>query len=496
MATKRSRKTQSSSSVGRDGFIAKHKLFDVQKKRTATRVLNEVEKRKLEFVRLVYCDQHGLTRGKLLPFAQLRDVLVNGYATTHALFAMDSANFIYLPVFEDDGGFGIEEMGGAGDMLMVPDPDTFRVIPWDEDTGWIQCDLYLKTGAPMPFSPRALLSKQVERLANLGYELLIGLEVEFHVFKIDDPSLTMAASTQPPEPPNVSPLAHGYHYQGEQVLDELSALMKTFYRHLRALGLPVRSLEDEWGPGQCEITLEPMSAMEAGDAMVSLRSALKQIARRSGYLVTFMCKPGLPNVYSSGWHLHQSLRSHKNGDNAFVTRQRGAVLSAVGKQYLAGLLEHAAASCAFSNPTINGYKRLNANPLAPNRAVWSIDNKAACLRLVAGGSDPMTHIENRSGEPAANPYLFIAAQIGAGLDGLSRKLDPGPPLSDPYRQTDQPPLPRSLMEAVVALSESQVMRKTFGDTFVDYYLKAKQQEIHRFLSTVTDWEHREYFERF
>jgi glutamine synthetase len=496
MARKRTTKPRSTSSVGRSGFIAKHGLFDPAQKREAKRILSEVEKRKLEYVRLVYCDQHGLTRGKLLPVAQFRDALINGLATTHALFAMDSANFIYLPVFHDDGGFGVEEMGGAGDMLMVPDPSSFRILPWAPDTGWVLCDLYLKSGAPMPFSPRALLRHQLQRLGSAGYELIVGLEIEFHVFKIDDPMLTMVASTQPPEPPKVSPLAHGYQYQGEQVLDELAVVMTMFHRQLQALQLPVRSLEDEWGPGQCEITLDPMSAMDAADAMVLLRNALKQVARREGYLVTFMCKPALPNVYSSGWHLHQSLRSRKGGDNAFVTRQRGAVISTVGKQYIAGLIEHAAAACAFSNPTINGYKRLNSNPLAPNRAVWSVDNKAACLRLVGGGSDPITHIENRSGEPAANPYLFIASQVAAGLDGLSNKRDPGPPLSDPYGQTEQPALPRSLMEAVVALSDSKVMRLAFGNTFTDYYLAGKQQEIHRFLSTVTEWEHREYFERF
>lgn len=239
-----------------------------------------------------------------------------------------------------------------------------------------------------------------------------------------------------------------------------------------------------------------MNAMDAADAMVILRSALKQVARREGYLVTFMCKPGLPNVYSSGWHLHQSLRSRKTGGNVFSTRQRGGQISSTGKHYIGGLIHNASSACAFSNPTINGYKRLNANPLAPNRAIWSVDNKAACMRLVGGGSDPMTHIENRSGEPAANPYLFIGSQVAAGLDGLVNRLDPGPPLSDPYGQTDQPALPRSLMEAVAALNQSNVMREAFGNTFIEYYLAAKQQEIHRFLSSVTEWEHREYFERY
>ena len=439
MARKRTTKPRSTSSVGRSGFIAKHGLFDTVQKREAKRVLSEVEKRKLEFVRVVYCDQHGLTRGKLLPVAQFRDALVNSLATTHALFAMDSANFIYLPVFQDDGGFGIDEMGGAGDMLMVPNPSTFRILPWDPDTGWVLCDLYLKSGKPMPFSPRAILRHQLEQLGSAGYELIIGLEIEFHVFKIDDPMLTMAASTQPPEPPKVSPLAHGYYYQGEQVLDELAVVMKMFHRQLTALQLPVRSLEDEWGPGQCEITLEPMSAMDAADGMVLLRTALKQIARREGYLVTFMCKPGLPNVYSSGWHLHQSLRSRKGGDNAFVTRQRGAVISTVGKQYIAGLIEHAAAACAFSNPTINGYKRLNSNPLAPNRAVWSVDNKAACLRLVGGGSDPITHIENRSGEPAANPIFSSGRKLPRGSTGWPSSAILDHPLAILMRkQTNRP----------------------------------------------------------
>lgn len=496
MVSKQTRKKRVSSSVGRRAFVARHGLHGAAAKAAVTHVLSEIEKKNLEFVRLVYCDQHGLTRGKLLPIEQFRETLVNGFATTHALFAMDTANQIYLPVFSDDGGFGNDEMGGAGDMLMVPDPSSFRVLPWVPHTGWTLCDLYLKSGAPMPFSPRALLRHQLSRLADEGFELIIGIEIEFHVFKIDDPMLTMASSSQPPDPPKVSPLAHGYQYQAEQLLDELAEVMTLFHRQLKALKIPVRTLESEWGPGQCEITLEPLEAMEAADAMVLLRSALKQVARRHGYLVTFMSKPALPNIYSSGWHLHQSLRSLKGGDNAFATRQRGAVISATGKQYIAGLIEHAAALCAFSNPTINGYKRLNSNPLAPNRAVWSVDNKAACIRLVGGGEDPITHIENRSGEPAANPYLFIASQVAAGRDGIANKRDPGPPLSDPYAQVDQPPLPRSLMESVVALSESELMRASFGNTFIDYYLAGKQEEIHRFLATVTDWEHREYFERY
>ena len=488
--------TQGKGAIGRTDFITRHKLWNADQRRSVQNLVKAIRETDLRFIRVVYSDQHGISRGKVLPIARFLASLDNGIASTHAPFAMDTANNIYLPVFTDDGGFGIEEMGGAGDMLMVPDPDTFRVLPWIPDTGWLMCDLYLKSGKPMPLSPRTLLRNQLGQLEKAGYRLIIGLEVEFHLFNIDDANLTMAASTQPAEPPVVTPMSHGYQYQSEQKIDFHATALYQFYEHLHALDMPVRSIEDEWGPGQCEITLDPQPALAAADSMILLRTVLKQVARRNNCLVSFMCKPGLPNVYSSGWHLHQSLTAAEDGSNAFATSTRGAPLSDAGLHYVGGLITHSAACTAFSNPTINGYKRLNANPLAPNRAVWSVDNKAAYLRLVGGGDDPITHIENRSGEPAANPYLFIASQVAAGLDGLKMEHDPGPPVSDPYSQVEKPPMPRSLMEAIAALGESKLFRDAFGETFVNYYLGLKQHEIHRFLSTVTDWEHQEYFEIF
>jgi len=483
------------SSIGLDDFITKNKLWNKEQKQAAKALVQRLKNEEITYVRVTYCDQHGLMRGKMLPVKQFLSVLKNGLASTHAIFAMDSANNIFLPVFSENGGFGNDEMGGAGDMILVPDPTTFRILPWGEKTGWVLSDLYLKSGAVMPFSPRAILASQLQRLHTKGYELLIGLEVEFHVFKIDDPQLTMQASTQPAEPPSVSPLAHAYQYQGEQNLDEVAPILELFHQSLQALELPIRSLEDEWGPGQCEITMEPLPAMQAADAMVLMRSTLKQVARRQGYLVSFMCKPALPNVYSSGWHLHQSLVDLKTGKNAFATTHADQYLSQLGQQYVAGLIEHARACTAFSNPTINGYKRMNANALAPNRAVWSIDNKAAYLRLANAG-DKSVHIENRSGEPAANPYLFFTSQLAAGMEGIESKRNPGPPLNDPYTQTDKTAMPASLMEAVTALDVSKLLRKEMGDTFVNYFLTLKRHEIHRFLSTVTDWEHKEYFERY
>ncbi len=173
-----------------------------------------------------------------------------------------------------------------------------------------------------------------------------------------------------------------------------------------------------------------------------------------------MTKPGLPNVFSSGWHLHQSLARLETGERL---HRPEALLSPTGLHYVGGLLRHVRAGTAFSNPTINGYKRLNANPLAPKRAVWSHDNKAAMVRLIGGPGDSSTHFENRSGEPVANPYLFMATQIFAGLDGMANATDPGGPLNDdPYGQAGMELLPASLMDAVDALDRSAMFRAALG----------------------------------
>jgi glutamine synthetase len=165
-------------------------------------------------------------------------------------------------------------------------------------------------------------------------------------------------------------------------------------------------------------------------------------------------------------------------------------------QYAAGILAHSAAACVFTTPTINGYKRYAPNSLAPDRAVWGRDNKGAMLRVIgAGADDPATHLENRVGEPAANPYLYMASQVLSGLDGMHAKMTPPAPSDDPYH-ADAAPLPANLMEALAALAKNQMFRDRLGDTFVDYILALKGAEVDRFFSAVTDWEHKEYFEMY
>ena len=301
---------------------------------------------------------------------------------------------------------------------------------------------------------------------------------------------------QPGQPPSVSLLSHGYQYLTEQRYDQMEPVLEIIRRDVVALGLPLRSVEVEFGPSQCEFTFQPAVGLVPADNMVLFRSAVKQICRRHGYHATFMCRPKLPNVFASGWHLHQSIVSRARAARTPSCRAtRARCCRAFGTHYLGGLLQHARASAVFTTPTINGYKRYRSYSLAPDRAIWGRDNRGVMIRVLGGRGDPATRLENRIGEPAANPYLYMASQILSGLDGVERKLDPGPSADTPY-ETKAALLPKTLREAVVALKDDPFFREALGAEFVDYYFHIKNAEIERFQAEVSEWEQREYFEMF
>jgi glutamine synthetase len=481
-------------------FVQRHGLWTDEQARRAKAVAQTIKTQKLELVRFSFPDQHGVLRGKTVVAAEAVGLMQSGVTMTTTLLAKDTSHKTVYPVFTAGGGFAMEEMQGAGDFVMVADPDTFQVLPWAPHTGWLLCDIYFPNGKRVPFSSRQVLRDALTRLAGEGYDFLAGLEVEFHLFKLENPRLDPADATWPPRAPEVSLLNQGYQYLTESRFDQLDAALEPIRRGIEALGMPLRSLEVELGPSQCEFTFRPQSAMDAADTMILFRAAVKQIARRNGMLVSFMCRPGLPNLFSSGWHLHQSLLARKGGRNAFAGDEREG-LSATGVHYLAGLLAHAHAAAVFTTPTVNGYKRYRPYALAPDRAIWARDNRGVMVRVFGQPGDPATHLENRVGEPAANPYLYIASQIYAGLDGIAARSDPGPSADTPY-ETKAPGLPKNLGEAVSALRQSDVFRQAFGDAFVDYFAHIKEAEFTRFTAEtggeadVTAWEHNEYFDLF
>jgi glutamine synthetase len=476
-------------------FVGRHGLWSDEQSEAASRLRGVVEQQQLEVIRLSFPDQHGILRGKTLVAGEALASLESGCSITTTMLAKDTSHKTVFPVFTSGGGFGMREMEGAADVVMVPDPTSFRVLPWAPATGWLLCDLYFADGRPVPFATRQLYRSVLERLGRRGYDFVAGLEVEFHIFKLENARLAPEDAGQPGQPPSVSLLSQGYQYLTEQRYDQMEPVLEILRRDILALGLPLRSIEVEFGPSQCEFTFGPTMGLEPADTMVLFRGAVKQICRRHGYHATFMCRPRLPNLFASGWHLHQSIVARDGGANAFMTDASGEVLSAFGRCYLAGLLQHARASAVFTTPTINGYKRYRSYSLAPDRAIWGRDNRGVMIRVLGGPGDTATRLENRIGEPAANPYLYMASQILSGLDGVDRKLDPGPSADAPY-ETKAALLPKSLREAVAALKDDPFFRDSLGAAFVDYYVHIKTAEIERFEAEVSDWEHREYFEMF
>jgi glutamine synthetase len=488
-------------------FVEQHGLWTDDQAHAAKLVAEAIKNQKLELVRFSFADQHGVLRGKTIVAEDAPALMRSGVTMTTTLLAKDTAHKTAFPVFTPGGGFGMAEMQGAADFVMVPDPATFRILPWTgnngaPNTGWLLCDIVFTNGKPVPFSTRRIFRDALAKLKTAGFDYLAGLEVEFHLFKLENPRLTPEDATWPPRAPEVSLLNQGYQYLTESRFDQIDAALEPIRRGITALGMPLRSVEVELGPSQCEFTFRPQTGLDAADTMILFRAATKQIARRNGLLASFMCRPAQPNLFSSGWHLHQSLLERKTGRNAFVGNAREG-LSATGLHFLAGLLEHAHAAAAFSTPTVNGYKRYRAYTLAPDRAIWARDNRGVMVRVLGQPGDPATHLENRIGEPAANPYLYMASQIYAGLDGITHKRDAGPSADTPY-ETKAQLLPKDLGEALGAFRASEIFRKAFSASFVDYYAHLKETEWARFKAEadsgstgeVTVWEQNEYFDLF
>jgi len=484
-------------------FVERYGLWSDEQARTAKAVARAIKKRKLELVRFSFADQHGVLRGKTVLAADAEAAMRSGVAMTTTLLAKDTAHKTAFPVFTPGGGFAMREMQGAADFVMVPDPSSFRVLPWAPNTGWLLCDIVFTNGKPVPFSARTVLRDALARLRQGGFDYVAGLEVEFHLFKLENPRLAAEDATWPPRAPEVSLLNQGYQYLTESRYDQIDAAVEPIRRSVVALGLPLRSLEVELGPSQCEFTFRPQAGLDAADTMVLFRAAAKQIARRHGLLASFMCRPALPNIFSSGWHLHQSLTARTGGRNLFAGNAAEG-LSPLALNFLGGLLVHARAAAAFTTPTVNGYKRYRAYTLAPDRAIWARDNRGVMVRIVGEPGDASIHLENRIGEPAANPYLYLASQIYSGLDGIRQKRQPGPSADTPY-ETKAEALPKDLGEALAALRQSEVLRESLGERFVNYYLRLKEAEFSRFNveatasaegGDVSAWEQNEYFDLF
>ncbi len=491
--------------TGSGGTLAERAGVDNDdRQQRCAEVVAEVESSGLHSVRLAFADPHGVLRGKTIRADLLAGVFRDGLGITSALLMKDTGQLNVYPVWASGGGLGKPWLTGAGDVMMLPDPATFRVLPWVGGTGWLLCDVFSPDGETVGYATRQICRAAEQRLEEKGLRFRAGLEVEFHLYRVvnngvdgADPNAGNTAAAGPPS--NGVQLAHthpGRVYLGENRFDLIEPFLELLRRDLTALGLPPRSMEVELGPSQAELTFSPAGGTQTADNAVLLRAAVKQIARRNGLHATFMSRPNFANSFTSGWHLHQSVVDEETGANVMVADEPGQILSTPGRHYLAGLLEHAIESCLLTTPTVTGYKRYQPESLAPFRAAWCTQHRGAMLRVVGGNGDPASRIENRVGDSAANPYLYLTSQMLSGLSGLEAKEEPPPSSDSPYEAEAGALLPGNLGEAIEAFDGGQFYRGALGDEFVDYLVGLKRAEWKRFLNTVTDWEQTEYLELF
>ena len=422
-------------------------------------------------VRLLYPDLHGIARGKDVPVAEFDHVIERGLCFCAAVMGTDLR---HTPVWGGDEGYP--------DLVARPDLATMATLPWDPEVAVCLADLSPAEGAAPIADPRGAVRSAVESLRALGFDPIIGPELEFFLVRRD------------PDAPNgiarlVDNLSMVYTV-GRQADPE--GLVRRMCEQLAELGLGAFAVNHEFMNSQYEINLRHSGALAAADRAFLLKASVKDMAAMHGLIATFMGKP-FNDQGGSGTHLHISL--DRDGINTLDAPDADDGLSPETHQFIAGVLTHAPALMAFLNPTINAYRRILPDSLAPTHANWGLDNRSTFIRIPPerGGA---TRIELRVGDGAANPYLAIAATLAAGADGIRRELSPPPPVAGDAYHADAEiagdPLPPSLEAALDALEQDAVLTEALGAPIVDTFLTVKRFEVQRHREWVSDWEIAEY----
>jgi len=380
---------------------------------------------------------------------------------------------------------------GYGDLHAVPDLGTLRRAAWLDRTALVLCDAVREDGAPVAVAPRSILARQLARAAEQGLFPQMGSELEFFLFK-DDYEAAQKKGYQS--------LQHAQHYvEDYHVLSGTFAepVVGAIRQAMDRSAVPVEFSKGEWGPGQHEINLRFAPALEMADRHVVYKLGAKEVAQQRGCSLTFMAKFD-QRLAGSSLHVHSSLW-RADGRPAFAepgTALAGAPVEApeLFRFWLGGQLAHAREIALLLAPTVNSYKRYQAGTFAPTGIAWSYDNRTAGFRVVGKGAS--LRVECRIPGADANPYLAYAGLIAAGLDGIERRLEPGPAFQgDVYRAAELPRVPRTLPEAIDAFERSDFASKAFGDDVVEHLLHFARTEQAGFENVVTDFERRRYFER-
>ena len=422
-------------------------------------------------VRVLYPDLHGVARGKDVPIGEFDHAIENGLCFCAAVMGTDLR---HTPVVGGEEGYP--------DLIARPDLSTMISVPWEPGVAACLADLEPAHGGVAIADPRGALRRIVSEIEELGYEPIVGPELEFFLVE-RDPSAPRGVRRR------VDNLSMVYTV-GPQA--DPDAIVRSMTEALAQIGLEAFAVNHEFMNSQYEINLRHSGALLAADRAFRLKIAVKDIAALRGLHATFMGKP-FNDQGGSGTHIHVSLS--RDGRNAFDAPDSEDGVTPAMHHFSAGILHHAHALMAFLNPTVNAYRRLLPDSLAPTHANWGWDNRATFIR-VPPERGRATRLEVRVGDGAANPYLAIAALLSAGGDGMRHELTPPPPVSgDAYRAGAAvigATLPQSLGEALDALEADMVLRGAIGPEIVDTFIAMKRFELERYRTWVSDWEIDEY----
>jgi glutamine synthetase len=437
------------------------------------------EKHGIRRVRVGGYDVDGILRGKYVALDKLWGAIEEPLGFCDVIFGWDASDVLY------DNARVTGWHTGYPDTRARLDPTTFRVLPWEPATASFLLDFVTEDGAPHPACPRGLLKSVIARAHAAGYSPSFGAEFEFFVFR-ETPATLHAKGFRGLEP--LSPGMFGYSWVREgQHADLCHAILDEMDR----FDIPIEGLHTETGPGVYEVAIRYGDAIKAADDAALFKSAMKQVAFRLGYAVTFMAKWNHDLPGSSG-HVHQSL--WKDGKNAFYDGTDAHRLSTVAKHYLGGQIALMPELTALLSPTINSYKRYVPGVWAPLNASWGVENRTCAVRAIPG-SDKSTRLEYRQTAADINPYIAMATILAAGLWGIDQKKEPPLPVDgDASGRGDLAPLPRTLRDATDRLSRSAHARSLLGDAFVDHYVRTRDWECRQYERVVTEWELRRYFE--
>ena len=432
-------------------------------------VLEMVKKKDVKFIRLWFTDILGFLKSVAITVDELDEALEWG---------------------KGFDGSSIEEFAriDESDMVAMPDPDTFKLLPWRPQESNAEarmfCDILLPDGEAFEGDPRYVLKRNLKRAADMGYDTFnVGPELEYFYFKD-------AESTQG--------LDKGGYFDMIP-LDAATDLRRETVLTLEEMGIRVEASHHEVADSQHEIDVRYGDALTMADNVMTYRLVVKQIARKHGVYATFMPKPVF-GINGSGMHVHQSL--FNGGRNAFFDKNGEYHLSKVARCYIAGLLKHAPEITAVTNQWVNSYKRLLPGYEAPVYLSWARRNRADLVRVpeYRPGREKSTRIEFRSPDPACNPYLAFSVMLAAGLEGIEKGYEVPPPVEENVYEMDEAErerrgiesLPGSLLEAIHLTEKSEMIRKALGDHVFNAFIKNKKVEWDQYRTQVTDYELKRY----